>query len=292
MKIHPTAVISPEATIGDSVEIGPFCIVESGVEIGDRCQLHPHVSIKTGTKLGTENEVGEGTVLGGLGQYKGKAPQPGTLVVGDRNVFREHVTIHRAMHTGGETVLGNDCLLMVGSHIAHDCRVGNDVILTNGVMLGGHVEVGNRACLGGNAAVHQFCRVGRLAMVGGCTKVVQDVPPFVLTDGPGSLIVGLNRVGLKRAGLNRDEIMQLKAAYRLIYRQGLTFDDTIKALRKNFPLGIASEFAQFFETGQRGFVQERRSPPRVALRVHPAVDDAVDDAVPQEAAQGRSPNVA
>ena len=149
-------------------------------------------------------------------------------------MIREHVTIHRAMHAGHETVLGDDCLLMVGAHVAHDCHVGNHVILTNGVMLGGHVQVGDRACLGGNAAVHQFCRIGRLAMVGGCTKVVQDVPPFVLTDGPGSMIVGLNRIGLRRAGLDRNEIEQLKAAYRLIYRQGLTFDVMVAAFEASF----------------------------------------------------------
>ena len=163
--------------------------------------------------------------------------------------------------------------------MAHDCRVGNQVILTNGVMLGGHVQVGDRACLGGNAAVHQFCRIGRLAMVGGCTKVVQDVPPFMLTDGPGSMIVGLNRIGLYRAGLDRYEILQLKAAYRLIYRQGLTFDVMVAALERQFPTGVAAELTAFFQSGQRGFVQERRSPPRVALRVRPAVDDAVDEAL-------------
>ena len=277
MNIHPSAFVSPQAEIGANVEIGPFCIVEPGAVVGDNCQLSSHVCIKTGTTLGRDNHVGEGTVLGGFGQYKGKQPVAGSLVIGDRNVFREHVTVHRAMTENEQTVLGNDCLLMVGSHIAHDCRVGSDVILTNGVMLGGHVEVGDRACLGGNAAVHQFCRIGRLAMVGGCTKVVQDVPPFVLTDGPSALIVGLNRVGLKRAGFGNDEIMQLKSAYRLIYRRGLTFADTLSSLKEEFPLGVASEFARFFETGDRGFVQERRSPPRIALRVHPAVDNGVDE---------------
>ena len=279
MKIHPTAFISPEAEIGKGVEIGPYCIVESGAIVGDGCRLVSHVSIKEGTQLGLENEVGEYSVLGGLAQYKGETPRPGNLRIGNRNVFREHVTVHRALHEQTDTTLGDNCLLMVGTHVAHDCQVGSDVVLTNGVMVGGHVQVGDRACLGGNTAVHQFCRIGRLAMVGGCTKVVQDVPPFVLTDGPSSLIVGLNRVGLRRAGFQREEILELKAAYRLIYRKGLTFNETLTALRNNFSSGVASEFAEFFESGQRGFVQERRSPPRVALRVHPAVDDAIDEAV-------------
>ena len=282
MKIHPTAFVSPQAELGANVEIGPFCIVEAGASIADDCQLVSHVSIKTGTRLGRGNLVGEGTVLGGLAQFKGEIEEPGSLRIGDGNVFREHVTVHRALRAGSETVLGNHCYLMVGAHVAHDCQLGSDVTLTNGVMLGGHVEVGDRCCLGGNSAVHQFCRIGRLAMVGGCTKVVQDVPPFVLTDGPSSLIVGLNRVGLRRAGFGREEITQLKAAYRLIYRQGLTFNEMVASLRSTFPLGVASEFAKFFETGQRGFVQERRSPPKVALRVHPAVDDEVDEALSHE----------
>lgn len=283
MKIHPTAFVSPQAELGANVEIGPFCIVEPGATVADDCHLVSHVSIKTGTRLGKENIVGEGTVLGGLAQYRGEIDEAGTLLIGNGNVFREHVTVHRALHAGTETVLGNNCYLMVGAHVAHDCRVGSDVTLTNGVMLGGHVEVGDRCCLGGNTAVHQFCRIGRLAMVGGCTKVVQDVPPFVLTDGPSSLIVGLNRVGLRRAGFGQEEIMQLKAAYRLIYRQGLTFNEMVAALKETFPLGVASEFARFFETGHRGFVQERRSPPKVALRVHPAVDDQVDEVVAEQA---------
>ena len=282
MKIHPTAFVSPQAELGANVEIGPFCIVEEGATIADDCRLVSHVSIKKGTRLGRGNLVGEGTVLGGLAQYKGEIKEAGSLKIGDGNVFREHVTVHRALRAESETVLGNHCYLMVGAHVAHDCQVGSDVTLTNGVMLGGHVEVGDRCCLGGNSAVHQFCRIGRLAMVGGCTKVVQDVPPFVLTDGPSSLIVGLNRVGLRRAGFGREEVTQLKEAYRLIYRQGLTFNEMVAALRVTFPLGVASEFAKFFETGQRGFVQERRSPPKVALRVHPAVDDEVDEALSHE----------
>jgi UDP-N-acetylglucosamine acyltransferase len=162
---------------------------------------------------------------------------------------------------------------MVGAHIAHDGNIGNRVILTNGVMLGGHVQVGDRAVLGGNAAVHQFCRIGRLAMVGGCSKIVQDLPPFVLTDGTTALIVGLNRVGLQRAGLTRTEILELKAAYRLIYREGLNFNEMVETLERRFAGTIAAELAEFFRNGTRGFIQERRSPPKMALRVHPAVDD-------------------
>lgn len=277
MKIHPTAIVSSDSWIADDVEIGPFCVVESGVQIDSGSRLISHAIVRTGTTLGRDTTVCEGAVLGGLPQHTNPPQELGGVVVGVGNTIREHATIHRAMHAGCDTKIGDNCLFMVGAHVAHDCIVGNNVILTNGSMLGGHVELGDRVCLGGNSAVHQFCRIGRLAMVGGCTKVVQDVPPFVLTDGATALIVGLNKVGLRRADLSREEILTLKSAYRLIYREGLSFRETVSALEEQFPVGIASEFAEFFRGGQRGFVQERRSPPRVALRVHPAVDEIDDE---------------
>ena len=273
MKIHPSAIVSPHSQIESDVEIGPYCLVDEGVQIARVCHLIGNVSVRSGTIIGHDTKVCEFAVLGGLPQHTNLPPAPGKVIIGARNTIREHVTVHRAMHVGNMTRIGDDCLLMVGAHVAHDCHVGNSVILTNGAMLGGHVQVGDRACLGGNSAVHQHCRIGRLAMVGGCTKVVQDVPPFVLTDGTTALIIGLNGVGLRRAGLEREQLLQLKAAYRLIYREGLTFRETIEALQRRFPEGVAAEFAEFFQEGQRGFVQERRSPPRVALRLHPAVDE-------------------
>ncbi len=276
MTIHSTAIVSSQAEIGAEVEIGPYCIVEAGTQIGDGCRLVAHVNIREGTSLGSETIVCEGAVLGGLPQHLNAPANPGTLVIGARNTVREHVTIHRSMTAGKATQIGDNCLLMVGCHVAHDCCLGNEVILTNGVMLGGHIQVGDRACFGGNAAVHQFTRVGRLAMVGGCTKVVQDVPPFMLTDGTTAFIIGLNKVGLRRAGFDRNNIAELKAAYRLIYREGLPFQEMISALEEQFPVGVAGEFAEFFRNGRRGFVQERRSPPRAALRVHPAVDELED----------------
>ena len=282
MKIHPAAVVSPAAELDHDVEIGPFCVIESDVKIGAGCRLVAHATVRSGTTLGPGTTVYEGAVLGGLPQHTHPPAELGGVVIGARNTIREHVTVHRAMQSGNNTTIGDDCLLMVGAHVAHDCQVGNNVILTNGAMLGGHVEVGDRACLGGNSAVHQFCRVGRLSMVGGCTKVVQDVPPFVLTDGATALIVGLNKVGLRRADLSREDLLSLKAAYRLIYREGLSFRETIAALQQRFPTGVASEFAEFFARGERGFVQERRSPPRVALRVHPAVDEVEEENTPAQ----------
>jgi UDP-N-acetylglucosamine acyltransferase len=269
MTIHPAAFVSPAAQIASNVEIGPFSIVEPGVTIGCGCRLAGHVVVKEGTTLGSETTVSEGAVLGGLPQHIALPPRSGKLVIGERNTIREQVTIHRALKENCTTRVGDDCLLMVGSHVAHDCQVGNRVILTNSVLLAGHVEVQNQACLGGASAVHQFCRVGRLTMVGAFARVVQDVPPFVLTDGDTGMLVGLNRVGLRRAGLNRDEVAQLKGAYQLIYRRGLSFDEILVALEKEYPVGPAAEFAVYFRGGnRRGFVQERRHPPQATIRLH------------------------
>lgn len=278
MTIHPAAVVSPRATIHSNVEIGPFAIIEADAVIGQGCRIAGRTSIKSNTILGRDVVVGEGSVLGGMPQHISPPENAGRVIVGERTVIRENCTIHRAMNASGETRIGADCLLMVGAHVAHDCCVGNRVILTNNVLLGGHVQVGDRAVLGGAVAVHQHCRVGRLAMIGGCARVVQDVPPFVLTDGEGGMIVGLNRIGIRRSGMDPAEAAQLKAAYRLIYRQGLPFDEIIALLEQEFPVGPASEFAAFFKSGRRGFVQERRSPPKVAIRLHPAADEFNDDA--------------
>lgn len=277
MKIHPTAVVSPRATIHSSVEIGPFAVVEAEAVIGQGCKLAARSTIKSCTVLGRDCVVGEGAVLGGMPQHISPPDNPGRVIIGERTVLRENVTVHRAMNPEGETRIGADCLLMVAAHVAHDCRVGNRVILTNNVLLGGHVHVGDRAVLGGSVGVHQYCRIGQLAMLGAFARVVQDVPPFVLTDGEGGMIVGLNKVGLRRSGMDRGEIDQLKQAYRLIYRQGHTFDEMVAALEQTYSTGPAAEFAAFFKSSKRGFVQERRSPPKVAIRLHPAADDVADE---------------
>jgi UDP-N-acetylglucosamine acyltransferase len=273
VRIHPSAVVSPLAVIHSHVEIGPFAIVEAGAVIGQGCKLAARATVKSGVVLGRDVAVGEGAVIGGGPQHISPPENPGRVVIGERCVLREHVTVHRAMNPEGETRIGSECLLMVGAHVAHDCRVGNRVILTNSVLLGGHVQVGDRAVVGGAAAVHQFCRVGRLTMIAACARVTQDVPPFVMTDGETALIVGLNKVGLKRAGLSEAEILDIKQAYRAAYRRGLPFAEMVAALEAEFRTGPAAEFAEFFHGGKRGFVQERRSPPKTAIRLHPAAEE-------------------
>jgi UDP-N-acetylglucosamine acyltransferase len=274
VSIHPLAVVSPHSELGSDVRIGPFCVVEAGVVLGDGCHLVGRATVKSGTQLGRDNLVLEGTVLGGMPQHVHMPEHPGTTEIGDGNVFRENVTVHRALDAGHVTRIGSRCLFMVNSHAAHDCVVHDNVVLTNGTMLGGHVEIGQRAYLGGGAAVHQFCRVGRMAMIGGLARVVQDVPPFVTLDGDTSMVVGLNKVGLRRAGLSQQDIYDLKAAYRVIYRSGLMWREILDTLRLEFPVGPASEFAEFLSGGKRGFVQERRTPPGAIVRLR---RDEADD---------------
>jgi UDP-N-acetylglucosamine acyltransferase len=267
VSIHPLAVVSPHAELGSNVRIGPFCVVEAGVVLGDGCHLTGRVTIKSGTVVGRDNLIMEGTVLGGMPQHLHMPEHPGTTVIGEGNVFRENCTVHRALAAGNATRIGNRCLFMVDAHVAHDCTVEDNVVLTNGTMLGGHVTVGCKAYMGGASAVHQFCRIGRLAMVGGMGRVVRDVPPFIMLDGVSAMVVGLNKVGLRRAGFTPEEILQLKQAYRVIYRSGLMWQEMIDALRLQFPTGPASEFAPYFLGGKRGFVQERRTPPGAIVRL-------------------------
>lgn len=275
--IHPLAEVSPSAKLGTDVTIGPFAVVEDDVEIGDGCQILARSSIKCGTILGKGNIVGEGAVVGGMPQHLNQPENPGRVVIGSGNVIRENVTIHRAFIPDTATTIGNNCLLMVGSHVAHDCIVGNNVVLTNNALLGGHVIVGDRAYLGGGAAVHQHCHIGRVAMVGGLARLDQDVPPFVMVDGESNRIVGLNRVGLRRAGVSPQERSEIKDAYQLIFRTGLRFADLLEALDEQYQDGPAAEFAPFLRAATRGYIRERRDPPKSfrLVREDPATNDAV-----------------
>jgi UDP-N-acetylglucosamine acyltransferase len=275
--IHPTAVISSRASIGDSVSIGPFCVVEADAVIGDGCTLAARAVVKSDCILGSNNQIGEGTVLGGRPQHLAASEQVGKLLVGNDNIFRENVTIHRGLKADSETRVGTGCLIMVNAHVAHDCQLGDQVILVNNCLLAGHVEVGNRAYLAGAAAVHQFCRIGRLAMVGGQSHITQDVPPYVTVDGKSSLIVGLNLVGLRRGGMATADIQQLKRAYQVIYRSGLKWTETLQALEAEFHSGPATEFRTFLASTKRGVVQERRLPRRATVSIQAAALDAKHD---------------
>ncbi|MFW5692754.1 MAG: acyl-ACP--UDP-N-acetylglucosamine O-acyltransferase [Thermoguttaceae bacterium] len=260
MKIHPTAVVSREAELASDVELGPYVVVEAGTVLGPGSVLASRAVVKRGTSLGAENRVHEGAVLGGLPQHVQPPERPGRLVIGNRNVFRENTTVHVALDTRRTTVIGDDNYFMVNAHVAHDCRVGNGTIFANNAMLAGHVSVDDQAFVSGAA--------GRLAMVGGQARITRDVPPFVTVDGMSSLIVGVNRVGLRRAGLAPREIRQIKDAYRIIYRSGLLWREVLERLRVEFTAGPAAEFYAFLGSTQRGITPERRTPPAATVKLY------------------------
>jgi UDP-N-acetylglucosamine acyltransferase len=274
VSIHPLANVSPEARLGSGVSIGAFASVEADVELGDHCVVASGAVVKSGVKAGSHNEFGEHSVIGGAPQHAGRPQHIGRVVIGENNVFREYVTIHRALKPETATTVGNGNYVMASGHFGHDCTVGNHAIFANGAMLGGHVSVSDRAFVSGAVAVHQFCRVGRLAMVGGHARVVQDVPPFMLLDGQSGCIVGLNIVGLRRSGHTAEDIAALKSAYRLVYRRGLPWKDVLEALRTEFTAGPVTQLLEFLSAGTRGFVQERRAPPAATLRLRVPDEDA------------------
>lgn len=268
MNIHPTAVVSPKAKIGRNVTIGPLCVVEDDVTIGDDCSLAAHVIVKSGTTLGRGNRVFESAVLGGYPQHVNMPENPGGVTIGSGNTIRENTTIHRALKSDRATIVGDNNLLMVNIHVAHDCVVGNNVIITNNAMLGGHVVVEDRAFVSGAVAIHQFCRVGSMAMVGGQAHITKDVPPFVTVDGLSSLVVGLNTIGLRRSGLSSADIRVLKEAYRVIYRSGLSWNDILKRLQEEFSDTPAARFHTAMVATTRGIISERRLPPGATLKLH------------------------
>jgi UDP-N-acetylglucosamine acyltransferase len=251
--------------------------VEAGVTLEDDCQISSHVVIKSGTSLGINCQVSEGAVLGGRPQHMQAGNEVGRVEIGDHNVIREYVTIHRALEPVDVTHVGDRNLFMANSHVGHDCDLGDDIIVANNVMLAGHVVVDDHVYLGGAAGIHQFCRIGQYAMVGGQSHVSQDVPPFVMLDGISTKIVGLNRVGLRRSGFSRADLADLKVAYRIVYRDGLTWNETLDRLAGEFTSGPAAEFHEFLVNSERGVVQERRTPRAATVRFPTADGQRVAD---------------
>ncbi len=250
--IHPTALVDPDSRIGDGTEIGPFAVVEKGVTLGRQCRVLAHAVLKTGALLGDANHVHEHAVIAGTPQDLKYTGGESWVRIGDRNVFREGVTVNRATQPGGETVIGHDCFLMTCSHVAHECRLGSRVILANCVALAGHVSIDDGAFLSGGVVVHQFSKVGRLAMVGGNGKVTQDVLPFSLVDGVPARTRGLNLVGLRRAGFSADEIRTLKVAFRVLSQPGALMREKLGELGKLQSPAIA-HLLEFMEGSERGF---------------------------------------
>lgn len=231
--IHPTAIISPNAKIGKNVSIGPYSIIGDQVEIGEDCWIGPHVVINGPCILGKQNKVFQFASIGEAPQDKKFAGENTRLVVGDRNVFRECCTIHRGtIQDNGVTQIGDDNLFMAYVHVAHDCVVGNHTILANNATLAGHVTVGDYAILGGFTGVHQFCKVGAHCFAGVGSVVVKDILPYVTVAGQNAVVHGLNSEGLKRRGFTPEQLANIKQAYKIIFRQGLTIEKALVALNE------------------------------------------------------------
>lgn len=253
VKIHPAAIVHPDAELGEGVEIGPYSLVAGTVKMGDRTRLGAHVTIEGHTTLGEECEVFTGAVVGSVTQDKKYEGGTSYLRIGSRNRIREYVTINPGTKEGTETVIGDDALLMAYAHVAHDCVIGNHAILANQATLAGHVIVEDRAIIGGLSAVHQFVRIGNLAIVGGCSKVVQDVPPFMMVDGHPAKAYGINSVGLDRAGMPQEEKTLLKKAFKILFRSGLSVKNAVIRIQEEIPLTPSIEvLLQFLKGSRRG----------------------------------------
>lgn len=249
--IHPTAIIHPKAKLDSTVRVGPYAVIDEGVELGANCIVGPHVYLTGLTRAGSGNTFHASCVIGDAPQdlkYKG---EPTGLRIGDNNVFREHVTVHRSNKTTEDTVIGSRCFFMHNSHVGHNSVVGNDVIIVNGAMLAGHVIVEDKAFISGSCLVHQFTRVGTLSMMQGGAAISKDLPPFCVALRWNEMC-GLNIVGLRRAGLTPQERLELKQAYKDLFRSGKTIAAALAEAQKTFSGKATKVLMDFVASCKRG----------------------------------------
>lgn len=233
-QIHPTAIVSDKAVIGENITVGPYAIIHDDVEIGNDCFIGPHAVIYDGARIGNRVKIFQGASVANVPQDLKFGDEKTYFYIGDDTVIREFVTLHRGTHVTGKSSIGKNCLIMAYAHIAHDCTIGNNCIIVNSVQIGGHVTVEDYAIIGGSTPIHQFCRVGQHVMVGGGFKVVSDVPPYVLAGSEPLRFSGLNLVGLRRRGFSNEDIIALKDAYRILYNSGLNFGDATKKIKEKY----------------------------------------------------------
>jgi UDP-N-acetylglucosamine acyltransferase len=253
MSIHPTAIIHAGAQIGAGCEIGPYCVIGEHVTLGAGCKLHSHVVIDGHTRLGSGNQVFPFASIGLKTQdlkWKGGVTR---TEIGDNNTIREYVSIHSATSDDDATIVGSRNNILAYCHVAHDCRLGDDIIMSNVATLAGHVTVGDRAVIGGLVAIHQFCRVGKFSMTGGCSKVVQDIPPFMIGDGNPAETRTINKVGMERHGISEEAQVALKTAYRILFRDKLNIPNAVERIETDLPqLPEIKHLVEFVKTSERG----------------------------------------
>jgi UDP-N-acetylglucosamine acyltransferase len=254
--IHPTAVLDPTAQLGEDCQIGPYCVIGAGVELGPGCWLQHHVTLNGPSRIGRGNRFFAFSSVGQQTQDLKYAGEPTHLAVGDHNTFREFVTVHRGTAPGSITRIGSSGNFLAYSHVAHDCVVGDHVIFSNNGTLAGHVEVGDHAVIGGLTAIHQFCRIGAFALTGGCSKIVQDVPPFMIADGNPAKVRSYNKVALERHGFSEETQRVIKEAYRLIYRSELNLRQAVEQIRSDLPeTPELTQLVAFVTSSPRGIIR-------------------------------------
>ena len=260
MSIHPTAVIDRTAEIDPSATIGPYAFIDGPVRIGPRSRIGAHTVVSGHTTMGADNDIGSFCSIGAPPQdihYKG---EPTELIIGDGNQIREYVSIHRAtVKAGGKTLIGHRNMIMAYCHIAHDCHIADQVIMANVATLAGHVEIGSHANLGGLVAVQQFCRIGDYAFIGGMSGIGLDVPPYVIMEGTRNQmrISGINKIGLRRAGMDRETIKKLEEAFKILFRSPhLLLKDSLALLQEEMADCVEVQLmVDFFHTSKRGVVK-------------------------------------
>jgi UDP-N-acetylglucosamine acyltransferase len=262
--IHPTAVIDQEAWLADDVRVGPYAVIEGPVEVGPECVIEAHACLSGPLTMGSNNFVGHGAILGKTPQHRGYQGEPTSLRIGDGNVFREYVTVHRGTVQGnGVTWIGDRNMFMTGSHLGHDVRVGDDCTVVNSALVAGHVALGDGCILSGHTAIQQRVRIGRLAMLGGMGSTSKDIPPFILQQGQ-NCVTSLNIIGLRRAGFTPATIDSLRHAFRTFFREGRTQSAALERIEAD--LGSIPEVAEFIT-----FIRESQTgvnPVRCKLRAY------------------------
>lgn len=256
VQIHSTAIVDPKAEVGAATIVGPYCVIGPNVVIGENCWLQHHITLEGPLRAGAGNKFYAYCSIGQRTQDLKYAGEPTYLEIGDENTFREFVTVNRGTKSDGKTRIGSRGNFLAYSHIGHDCTVGNEVVFSNNGTLAGHVQVGDNAVMGGLTAVHQFCRIGRFAITGGCSKIVQDVPPFMIADGNPAEIRGVNLVGLERRNFSADRVKLIKEAFRLIYRSKYNTAQALEAVRKELSqTEEVREIVEFIEHSERGIIR-------------------------------------
>ena len=256
MKIHPTALIDPQAHLGSGVEVGPYSIIGPYAKIGNDTKISSHVVIEGHTQIGARCTIFPGACLGTAAQDKKFKDGIAYVSIGDDNVIREYVTINAGSSDGAKTVLGNKNFIMINCHVGHDCQLGDEITMANGSTLGGHAVIEDKAVLGGYAGVHQFVRIGKLAILGAFAKASMDVPPFSLCDGYPARVYGLNSIGLKRAGYTSEMSQTLKKAFKLLFMSGLNTTNAVSELQDKFSNNVdIQHLIKFIKNSKRGVLR-------------------------------------